>query len=362
MRKIIHIDMDAFYASVEQRDNPSLKGKPLAVGSGHSRGVIAAASYEARKYGVRSAMPSMRAKKLCPHLEFVRPRMSVYKEVSHEIHSIFHRYTDCVEPLSLDEAFLDVTTNKINCDLAVEIAKMIKKDIREELDLIASAGISYNKFLAKIASDYRKPDGICTIHPTQAEQFIRVLPIEAFWGVGPVTAKKMHQLGIHRGEELVKWTKSRLTHHFGKMGKSYYLFARGIDNRPVQSERIRKSVGCENTLDKNITLHSSVIIELYHIATELVERIKRSQFEGLTLTLKVKYHDFTQVTRSHTTSEVLTDLDQIIPLYKELLESVEFANNPIRLLGLTVSNPIELIEPDTLESDYIQLKIPFEEE
>ena len=362
LRKIIHIDMDAFYASVEQRDNPDLRGKPVAVGSDHRRGVIAAASYEARKFGVRSAMPSLKAKKLCPHLIFASARMSVYKEVSESIHEIFSRYTDLIEPLSLDEAFLDVTVNKIGSDLAVDIAKQIKADIKRELDLVASAGISYNKFLAKIASDYRKPDGLCTIHPSQASQFIRELPIESFWGVGPVTAKKMHQLGIHRGEELIKWSESRLTHHFGKMGRLYYNFARGIDNRSVDAVRVRKSVGCENTLDKNIRDKASVIIELYHIANELVERIKRSDFNGVTLTLKVKYHDFNQITRSQTTAEVLRELNQIMPIYKELLDEVEFENNPIRLLGLTVSNPIELQQQGRQnEPIYIQLEIPFKE-
>ena len=201
-RKIIHIDMDAFYASVEQRDNPELRGIPLAVGHAEERGVVAAASYEARKFGVRSAMSSQRAKRLCPQLTFVSGRMDVYKAVSRQIHEIFHEYTDIVEPLSLDEAFLDVTENKQNIPLAVDIAKAIKQKIREELHLIASAGVSYNKFLAKIASDYRKPDGLCTIHPSQAEEFIKRLPIESFWGIGPVTAQRMHSLGIHNGEQL----------------------------------------------------------------------------------------------------------------------------------------------------------------
>lgn len=204
-RKIIHIDMDAFYASVEQRDNPELRGKPLAVGHAEERGVVAAASYEARRYGVRSAMSSQKAKRLCPQLIFVHGRMDVYKDVSRRIHEIFHTYTDIIEPLSLDEAFLDVTENKTDIPLAVDIAKEIKKRIREELGLIASAGVSYNKFLAKVASDYRKPDGLCTVYPDQALAFISRLPIESFWGVGPVTAQRMHSLGIHSGKELLRW-------------------------------------------------------------------------------------------------------------------------------------------------------------
>ena len=226
-RKIIHIDMDAFYASVEQRDNPELRGKPLAVGHAEERGVVAAASYEARRYGVRSAMSSQKAKRLCPQLIFVHGRMDVYKEVSRRIHEIFHTYTDIIEPLSLDEAFLDVTENKTDIPLAVDIAKEIKKQIREELGLIASAGVSYNKFLAKVASDYRKPDGLCTIHPDQALEFISRLPIESFWGVGPVTARRMHSIGIHSGRELQTCTLEMLTRQFGKAGQLYYDFEIG---------------------------------------------------------------------------------------------------------------------------------------
>lgn len=275
-RKIIHIDMDAFYASVEQRNNPELRGKPLAVGHAEERGVVAAASYEARRYGVRSAMSSQKAKRLCPQLIFVHGRMDVYKDVSRRIHEIFHTYTDIIEPLSLDEAFLDVTENKTDIPLAVDIAKEIKKRIREELGLIASAGVSYNKFLAKVASDYRKPDGLCTVHPDQALEFISRLSIESFWGVGPVTAQRMHSLGIHSGKELQTCTLEMLTRQFGKAGQLYYDFARGIDLRPVEAVRIRKSVGCEQTLEKDISIPSSAIIELYHVTTELVERLKRN--------------------------------------------------------------------------------------
>lgn len=357
-RKIIHIDMDAFYASVEQRDHPELRGKAIAVGHSEERGVVAAASYEARKYGVRSAMSSLKAKQLCPHLIFVPGRMAVYKEVSAQIHAIFHDYTDLIEPLSLDEAFLDVTHNKKNIPLAVDIAKEIKLRIHEELNLVASAGISYNKFLAKVASDYRKPDGLCTIHPDQAQEFIDRLPIEAFWGVGKVTAKKMHTLGIHRGKELRQCTLEMLTRIFGKAGHIYYNFARGIDLRPVEAERIRKSVGCEHTLDKDITSQSSVIIELYHVATELVERLKRNGFSGNTLTLKIKFYDFKQITRSLTQEKELNRLEDILPLAKQLLKEVDYAIRPIRLIGLTVSNPKE--EQEEEHGVWKQLELEFD--
>ena len=357
-RKIIHIDMDAFYASVEQRDHPELRGKPIAVGHAEERGVVSAASYEARKYGVRSAMSSLKAKQLCPHIVFVPGRMSVYKEVSAQIHAIFHDYTDLIEPLSLDEAFLDVTHNKKGIALAVDIAKEIKQRIRQELNLVASAGISYNKFLAKVASDYRKPDGLCTIHPDQALEFIATLPIEAFWGVGKVTAQKMHALGIHKGKDLQKCTLEMLTRLFGKAGNIYYDFARGIDLRPVESVRIRKSVGCEHTLEKDITLKSSVIIELYHVATELVERLKRNDFSGNTLTLKIKFYDFKQITRSITQEKELQNMKDILPLAKQLLKEVDYSIRPIRLIGLSVSNPKE--EQEEEHGVWKQLELEFD--
>ena len=344
-RKIIHIDMDAFYASVEQRDNPELRGKPIAVGHAEERGVVAAASYEARRFGVRSAISSQKAKRLCPQLIFIPGRMGVYKEVSRQIHEIFHEYTDLVEPISLDEAFLDVTQNKPGIVLAVDIAKEIKQKIRQRLHLVASAGVSYNKFLAKIASDYRKPDGLCTIHPDQALDFIARLPVESFWGVGPVTAKRMHALGIHNGLQLRNCSLDRLTREFGKVGAIYYDFARGIDTRPVEAVRVRKSIGCERTLEKDISRRSSVIIELYHVAVELVHRLENKGFRGNTLTLKIKFHDFKQITRSLTQDKELTTLDAILPLAKQLLKEVDYARHPIRLIGLSVSNPHEAESP-----------------
>ncbi|MBR1596143.1 MAG: DNA polymerase IV [Phocaeicola sp.] len=341
-RKIIHIDMDAFYASVEQRDNPELRGKPIAVGHAEERGVVATASYEARKYGVHSAMSSVRAKKLCPQLIFIHGRMDVYMDISRHIRDIFHRYTDIIEPLSLDEAFLDVTQNKKNIPLAVTIAKEIKQSIWEELHLHASAGVSYNKFLAKIASDFRKPDGLCTIHPSQALDFISKLRVEQFWGVGPKTAERMHALGLHTGKDLQDCTLDLLIRQFGKAGYAYFDFAHGKDDRPVETTRIRKSIGTERTLEKDIVQTSSVIIELYHVASELEERLLRHpDFKGNTLTLKIKFYNFDQITRSITQDEELTSMQSILPLAKKLLKEVDYDRKPIRLIGLSVSNPKE---------------------
>lgn len=333
--------MDAFYASIEQRDHPEYRRKPIAVGRPEERGVVAAASYEARRFGVHSAMSSLKAQKLCPELIFLPARMEVYKSVSHEIHQIFHTYTDLIEPLALDEAFLDVTDNKQGIELATDIAQAIKKEIKEQLGLIASAGISYNKFLAKIASDYHKPDGLYTIHPEKAIAFIAKLPIEAFWGIGKVTAKKMHALGIHTGKELQASTLEFLLRNFGKSGLLYHEFARGIDPRPVEATRIRKSVGCENTFEKDLTTHTALIIELYHVATELVHRIERAHFTGRTLTLKIKFNDFSQRNHSLTVTHDLTTLKEILPLAKQLLKELQLTQFHIRLLGLSVSNPTD---------------------
>ena len=354
-RKIIHIDMDAFYASIEQRDHPEYRGKPLAVGRSEERGVVAAASYEARRFGVRSAMPSARAKKLCPRLIFAPSRMNVYKSVSAQIHAIFHEYTDLVEPISLDEAFLDVTDNKPCMPLAVEIAWEIKRKIREQLGLVASAGVSYNKFLAKIASDYRKPDGLCTIHPSRAQRFIDALPIESFWGVGKVTARKFHDLGIRTGRELQDYPLDFLLHHFGKAGMLYYKFARGVDPRPVEAARIRKSVGCETTFEKDLTEKAEIEDEIQELTLELLQRTGRHVFRGNTLTLKIKFADFTQKTRSVTVDHPLTLAGDITALVGRMFEEPELTSQPIRLLGLTVSHP----PGDASEPLYGQLWIPF---
>ena len=357
-KKIIHVDMDAFYASVEQRDNPQYRGKPLAVGRAEERGVVAAASYEARRYGVHSAMSSVRAMKLCPDLIFVPGRMPYYKQISLQIREIFQDYTDIIEPLSLDEAFLDVTENKKGITFAVDIAKEIKARIRKELNLVASAGGLYNKILAKVASDYRKPDGLCTIHPDKALEFIGKLPIETFWGIGKVTAQKMHSLGIHNGMDLRACSLEFLHRHFGKVGALYYDFSHGIDNRPVEAVRIRKSVGCEHTLDKDVTVYSSIIIELYHVATELIERLQRSSFRGNTLTLKLKFNDFSQKTRSISVGYELTNLKDVLSLAKQLLKEVDLTGHPIRLIGLSVSNPMD--EEDKKQKYPIQLSIDWD--
>lgn len=348
--------MDAFFASVEQRDNPALRGIPVAVGHAGKRGVVAAASYEARQWKVRSAMPSSRALRLCPHLTFVEGRMERYKEVSAQIHEIFHDYTDLIEPISLDEAFLDVTVNKPGIPLAVDIAVEIKRRIREELQLVASAGVSYNKFLAKVASDYRKPDGLCTIHPDQAEEFISRLKIEDFWGVGPVTAARMHSLGIHNGALLRECSLAMLTMEFGKVGAVYYNFARGIDDRPVTPERVRKSVGCEVTLDSDITSREEFSSVLSMLVDDLIGRMERKGFEGLTLTLKVRFSDFTQITRSLTAPRPYLEFDSILRAALLLGDEVQLDGRPVRLVGLSVSHP----KPSVVQEG-IQLIIPFPE-
>lgn len=335
-RKIIHVDMDAFYASVEQRDHPALRGKPIAVGHAGARGVVATASYEARKFGVHSAMPSAKARELCPQLIFVHSRMKHYQAVSRQVREIFQRYTDIIEPVSIDEAFLDVTNNKIGAQTGLQIAKQIKKDIRDELGLIASAGVSYNKFLAKIASDYRKPDGLCVIHPDQAIEFIDRLPIEAFWGVGPATAKRLHALGINTAPQLRAMSLARLTELFGKAGLTYYNFVRGIDSREVTTHRERKSVGCEETFGKDIR-GKAIDEALEEVISELVKRVNRSGFKGKRLTLKVRFPDFTTLTRSSSGSQYLDRAETIRVLAKKLMGAVSFPATGIRLLGLSVS-------------------------
>ena len=359
-RKIIHIDMDAFFASVEQRDFPELRHKPIAVGYDGPRGVVSTASYEARPFGVRSAMPMTRAKRLCPMLTVVPGRYKVYKEVSAQIHEIFHDYTDLVEPLSLDEAFLDVTENKKAMPLAVDIAREIKQRIRQTTQLTASAGVSYNKFLAKIASDYRKPDGLCTIHPDRALDFIARLRIEQFWGVGPKTADMMHRMGIFTGADLRAVSLKHLTDVFGKMGPVFYNFARGIDERPVVVDYERKSMGCEHTFEHDIHKPGAVIIELNNTVAELVRRLEKHDFEGRTLTLKVKFHDFRQITRSITQDKVLRDKDTILPLAKQLLQQVDYRDHPIRLLGLSVTKGATREQPQDIDQ-WVELEFDFKE-
>lgn len=331
--------MDAFFASVEQRDNPELRGKPIAVGFDGPRGVVSTASYEARPYGVHSAMSMAQAKRRCPQLIVVPTHFEKYKEVSQQIHAVFHEYTDLVEPISLDEAFLDVTDNKKGIELAVDIAKEIKQKILERTSLTASAGISFNKLLAKIASDMRKPNGIFTVHPDRALDFIGSLPVEKLWGVGPKTANRMHEMGVFTGAQLRCISCEHLVQVFGKMGRVYYDFSRGIDDRPVVVAYERKSVGCERTFLEDLHIDTKIIIELYHIVLELVERIERKDFRGRTLTLKLKWDATTQITRSLTQEKVLRTKDDILPLAKRLLKDTEYHDRPIRLMGLSVSSP-----------------------
>ena len=337
--KIIHVDMDQFFAAVEQRDRPELKGKPIAVGHDAERGVVSTASYEARRFGVHSAQSIQVAKRLCPQLIIVEPHFQRYKEVSAQLHEIFHDYTDLIEPVSLDEAFLDVTENKRGIALGVDIAREIKQRIRETTGLTASAGVSYCKFLAKIASDWRKPDGLTVIHPDRALNFIAELNVEKIWGVGQKTAEKLHRMGVFTGRDLRQLSLGRLTQEFGKMGRVFYDFARGIDHRPVISEWERKSVSCEQTFETDLSRDADVALHLYHTVVELVRRIEKNDFEGRTLTLKVKFQDFQQITRSITADHVLRTKDEILPLASQLMEGVEFHSHPIRLLGLGVSHP-----------------------
>jgi len=337
VRKIIHIDMDAFYASIEQRDNPDLKGKPIAVGGSSERGVVSAASYEARKYGVRSAMASKVANRKCPELIFVKGRMEHYKAISREIMEVFFEYTDLVEPLSIDEAFLDVTENKKGMQSATLIAREIKEKIFDLTQLTASAGVSINKFLAKIASDYDKPDGLFVIRPEKARDFIAQLPIEKFHGVGQVTAKKMHQLGIHSGADLQRMKQPWLIKHFGKVGIHYFNIAQVLDERPVNPHRIRKSVGTEQTFEKDLQSRFEIITALYHIEKELMRRMQRSESYGRTLTLKIKFSDFKQITRSKTTPQLIDHFDLLHKTTKEIFQQLEWGEKEIRLLGLSVS-------------------------
>jgi DNA polymerase-4 len=337
MRKIIHIDMDAFFASVEQRDFPELRGKPVAVGGSRERGVVAAASYEARKFGVHSAMPSSIAARKCPDLIFVKHRFDVYKAVSREIREIFYSYTDLVEPLSLDEAFLDVTQNKKSMDRATEIAREIRNDILQATDLTASAGISINKFLAKVASDMDKPNGQTLIHPTQIDEFTANLEIDKFFGIGKVTAEKLHGMGIHKGSDLRRYSRRELVALFGKSGRYYYHICRGIDERPVQPNRIRKSVGAERTFDENLEELDQQLESLQNIAEEVSKRMKKGNYQGKTITVKMRYSDFTTHTRSQSIDQFTDSESDIYSIASRLLVDHP-REQPFRLLGIAVSN------------------------
>ncbi len=336
-RKIIHVDMDAFYASVEQMDNPELKGKPLAVGGGGKRGVVSAASYEARVFGVRSAMPGFTARKLCPDLIFVRPRYDRYQEISSKIRKIFFDYTDLVEPLSLDEAYLDVTENKKGHPSATLLAQEIRKRILDEVGLTASAGISINKFIAKVASDYNKPNGQKTVNPEEVIEFLEDLDVKKFYGVGKVTQAKMYSMGIYTGKDLKTKSEEFLTEHFGKSGGHYYRIVRGVHQSAVKPNRERKSLAAERTFSENISSEIYMLERLENIAEELQKRLKRSKVAGRTVTLKIKYSDFSLQTRSKTLPYYVSDADILLETAKELLYQ-EKMKNSVRLLGISLSN------------------------
>ena len=339
-RKIIHIDMDAFFASVEQRDNPDLRGKPVCVGGSKERGVVAAASYEARKFGVHSAMSSRIAYQKCPEIIFVKPRFEIYKKVSLQIRSIFKRYSDVVEPLSLDEAFIDVTENKQGISTATEIAGRIKQEIKEELNLIASAGVSVNKFLAKVASDQNKPDGLFVLPPSKVDEFIAHLEISKFFGIGKVTAEKMHRLGVYFGKDLQRIPLEVLKENFKSNGEYYYNICRGIDLRIVNPHRERKSVGCERTYDVNIQSKKEIHQELTKIVDILIERLEKTSLRNRTITLKIKFSDFTQITRSKTVDYEIRSKEKINELSRSIVNVLEDNLKEIRLIGLTLSNPV----------------------
>lgn len=337
VRKIIHVDMDAFYASVEQMDNPALKGQPVAVGGGGKRGVISAASYEAREFGVKSAMSGRLAEKLCPHLIFVKPRFERYKTISEQIRLIFHDFTDLVEPLSLDEAYLDVTENKVGCPSATLLAQHIRQRIKAEVGLTASAGISINKFVAKIASDYNKPNGQKTINPEDVVSFLEHLDVRKFYGVGKVTAERMYQKGIFTGKDLKTQSLDYLQLNFGKSGLHFYNVVRGIHTSPVKPNRHRKSLAAERTFSENLSSEIFMLEKLKHISEEVSKRLKHSKIAGKTLTLKIKYSDFTMQTRSKTLNYFISDDAIIYEVAKDLLYQDKLKNS-VRLLGISLSN------------------------
>lgn len=360
LRKIIHVDMDAFYASVEELDNPELKGKPVAVGGSEKRGVVSAANYEARKYGVRSAMSGYLAKKNCPHIIFVKPRFSRYKEISKQLRDIFYDYTDLVEPLSLDEAYLDVTVNKKGNPSATLIAKEIRQRIFDEVGLSASAGISINKFIAKVASDVNKPKGQKTVNPEEVIPFLEDLEIRKFYGVGKVTAQKMYKLGIFTGKDLKTKSLDFLNEHFGKGGSHYYHVVRGIHNSEVKPHRTPKSVGAERTFSENLSSEIFMLERLEHIAEELERRLKKSNLAGKTITLKIKYSDFSLQTRSKTVPYFVADKTLILETAKDLLYQGKMENS-VRLLGISLAN-LNTAEKDSSKEEkmvLVQLKFDF---
>jgi DNA polymerase-4 len=354
LRKIIHVDMDAFYASVEQMDNPELRGKPVAVGGSENRGVVSAASYEARKFGVRSALSGILAKKYCPDLIFVKPRFDRYKEISHKVQNIFHDYTDLVEPLSLDEAYLDVTQNKKGNPSATLIAREIRQRILDEVGLTASAGISVNKFVAKIASDINKPNGQKTVNPDEVEAFLEALPIRKFYGVGKVTTEKMYQLGVFTGADLKSKDIDFLEKHFGKSGAHYYYAVRGIHNSEVKPSRVAKSVAAERTFNENLSSEIFMIEKLEGIAEQLAKRLSRYDVSGKTVTLKIKYSDFTLQTRSKTLPYFISDKRLILENAKELLYQ-EKMKESVRLLGISLHN----LNTEEKKTIAVQLRFEF---
>jgi DNA polymerase-4 len=352
--KIIHVDMDAFYASVAELDNPELKGKAIAVGGSEERGVVSAASYEARKFGVKSAMSSFLAKQKCPHLIFVKSDFDRYKELSVKIRAIFYEYTDLVEPLSLDEAYLDVTENKKGNPSANDIAREIRARIYEETGLRASAGISINKFIAKVASDINKPNGQKTIHPEEVLRFLEELPVNKFYGVGKVTASKMYNLGIFKGKDLKKKPLEELVKSFGKSGTHYYNIVRGIHNSAVKPNRIRKSIAAERTFSENLSSEIFMIERLDKIADELEKRMKKTDTKGKTITLKIKYSDFTQQTRSKTKTNFMQTKEEFFPVVKELLYQDKLVNS-VRLLGVSFGN----LNTEEVVPFWVQLQFEF---
>ena len=347
LRKIIHVDMDAFYASVEQRDDPSLRGKPVAVG-GQVRGVVAAASYEARKFGVRSAMPSVTAKRRCPDLIFVKPRFDAYRAVSQQIRAIFADYTPLIEPLSLDEAYLDVTEDLKGIGIATRIAQEIRTRIRAETGLTASAGVSYNKFIAKLASDQNKPDGLCVITPAKGEAFVATLPVKRFHGIGPKTAEKMAGMGIVTGADLKAQSLAFLTHNFGSAGQYYYNLARGICHRQVRPDRPYKSIGAEDTFVEDLIEERDLAAELDRISRTVWRRVEEKGLSGRTVTLKVKYRDFQILTRARSLDRAVSGREEFLEIGCALLHNLMPAAKGIRLLGLTLSN---LSDGDELDAE-----------